>query len=239
MKLTAKILSAMLLLFIAGLFVSNSILKKEYEKVDKNDLYWTYGKILEQPFSHLKIEGGNITNIAFEQSSKSSVRIFKDWEGFQKGTVTASVKNDTLFLNFPNTYRDIFEKNWMGWNTLVRVFSPQLLSVTGNDTKFAMFKMKQKNMNVFLSGKSSFELESMTTELDSLHIVQSDSSAVVFEMLPDYKISESFHLKWVDATVKGVSILDLGHAQIDSMRLSVADSSGILLSGSALRKKRF
>jgi hypothetical protein len=239
MKLTAKILSAMLLLFIAGLFVSNSILKKEYEKVDKNDLYWTYGKILEQPFSHLKIEGGNITNIAFEQSSKSSVRIFKDWEGFQKGTVTASVKNDTLFLKFPNTYRDIFEKNWMGWNTLVRVFSPQLLSVTGNDTKFAMFKMKQKNMNVFLSGKSSFELESMTTELDSLHIVQSDSSAVVFEMLPDYKISESFHLKWVDATVKGVSILDLGHAQIDSMRLSVADSSGILLSGSALRKKRF
>ena len=78
MKLTAKILSAMLLSFIAGLFVSNSILKKEYEKVDKNDLYWTYGKILEQPFSHLKIEGGNITNIAFEQSSKSSVRIFKD-----------------------------------------------------------------------------------------------------------------------------------------------------------------
>jgi hypothetical protein len=102
-----------------------------------------------------------------------------------------------------------------------------------------MYKMKQKNMNVFLSGKSSFELESMTTELDSLHIVQSDSSAVVFEMSPDYKISESFHLKWVDATVKGVSILDLGHAQIDSMRLSVADSSGILLSGSALRKKRF
>jgi hypothetical protein len=239
MKLTAKILSAMLLLFIAGLFVSNSILKKEYEKVDKNDLYWTYCKILEQPFSHLKIEGGNITNIAFEQSSKSSVRIFKDWEGFQKGTVTASVKNDTLFLKFPNTYRDIFEKNWMGWNTLVRVFSPQLLSITGNDTKFEMYKMKQKNMNVFLSGKSSFELESMTTELDSLHIVQSDSSAVVFEMSPDYKISESFHLKWVDATVKGVSILDLGHAQIDSMRLSIADSSGILLSGSALRKKRF
>jgi hypothetical protein len=239
MKLTAKILSAMLLLFIGGLFVSNSILKKEYEKVDKNDLYWTYGKILEQPFSHLKIEGGNITNIAFEQSSKSSVRIFKDWEGFQKGTVTVSVKNDTLFLKFPNTYRDIFEKNWMGWNTLVRVFSPQLLSVTGNDTKFEMYKMKQKNMNVYLSGKSSFELESMTTELDSLHIVQSDSSAVVFEMSPDYKISESFHLKWVDATVKGVSILDLGHAQIDSMRLSVADSSGILLSGSALRKKRF
>ena len=239
MKLTSKILSAMLLLFIAGLFVSNSILKKEYEKVDKNDLYWTYGKILEQPFSHLKIEGGNVTNIAFEQSSKSSVRILKEWEGFRNGTVKATVKDDTLFLNFPNAYRDIFEKNWLAGTTLVRVFSPQLLSVTGNDTKFEMYKMKQKNIDVILRGKSVFELESMITELDSLHIVQSDSSAVVFEMSPDYKISESFHLKWVDANVQGVSILDLGHAQIDSMQLSVADSSGILLSGSSLRKKRF
>lgn len=56
----------MLLLFIAGLFVSNNILKKEYGKADKSDLYWNYSKILEQPFSHINIEGGNITNIAFE-----------------------------------------------------------------------------------------------------------------------------------------------------------------------------
>ncbi len=238
MKLTSKILTAMLLLFIAGLFVSNSILKNEYDKVDKNDLYWTYGKILEQPFSHIKIEGGNITKIAFEQSDKSSVRIFKDWEGYEKGTVKASVKNDTLFLEFPNTYRDIFEKDWMGWNTLVRVFSPQLLSFTGNDTKFEMFKTKQKNMSVNLTGKSEFELESMSPEFDSLHIVQSDSSAVVFEMSPDYKISETFHVKYVDADLKDVSFLDIGHGQIDSLKLNITDSSGILLSGGTLKKKQ-
>jgi len=97
MKLTAKILSAMIILFIAGLFISNSILKNEYYKADKSDLYWNYGKILEQPFSHLKIDGGNITQIAFEQSASSSVRIFKDWEGYQNGSVQANVKNDTLF----------------------------------------------------------------------------------------------------------------------------------------------
>jgi hypothetical protein len=153
MKLTSKILTAMLLLFIAGLFISNSILKNEYDKADKNDLYWNYGKILEEPFSHIKIEGGNTTKIAFEQNSHSSVRVFKDWEGYQKGSVKASVKNDTLFLTFPNTYRDIFEKNWMGWNTLVRVFSPKLVSFTGNDTKFEMFKINQKSISVNLKWK--------------------------------------------------------------------------------------
>ena len=237
MKLTSKILTAMLLLFIAGLFISNSILKKEYDKTDKNDLYWNYGKILEQPFSHIKMEGGNITNIAFEQSSNTSVRIFKDWEGYQKRSVITTVKNDTLFLKFPNTYRDIFEKNWMGRNTLVRIFCPRLLSFTGNNSKFEMFKVKQKNMSVTLTGKSDFELESMNTEMDSLHISQQDSSMVVFEMSPDYKITESFHVKSVDATIRGVSALDLGHAQIDSLKLSIADSAAILLSGGTLKKR--
>ncbi|MEO6719632.1 MAG: hypothetical protein ABIN67_04660 [Ferruginibacter sp.] len=238
MKLTSKILTAMLLLFVAGLFISNSILKNEYNKVDRNDLYWNYGKILEQPFSHIKIEGGNITNIAFEQSINPSVRIFKDWEGYQKGSVKAVVKNDTLFLKFPNTYRDIFEKNWMGRTTLVRIFCPRLLSFTGNNSKFEMFKVKQKNMSVTLTGKSGFELESMNTEMDSLYISQQDSSAVVFEMSPDYKITESFRVKNVNASIRGVSVLDLGHAQIDSLKLTIADSSAILLSGGTLKKRK-
>lgn len=236
MKLSTKILTTMLLLFIAGLFVSNNILKKEYGKADKSDLYWNYGKILEQPFSHINIEGGNITNIAFEQSSKPSVRVYKNWQGYEKEVVKAFVKNDTLFLKFPNTYKDIFEQNWMGWNTLVRVFSPQLLSVTGTDTKFEMFKTKQKSISINMAGKSTFELESMSPEFDSLHIIQNDSSQVVFEMSPDYKISEAFHVKYVEADLKAVSFLDIGHGQIDSLKLNIADGSGILLSGGTLKK---
>jgi len=238
MKLSTKILTAMLLLFIAGLFISNSILKREYDKADKSDLYWNYDKILEQPFSHINIKGGNITNIAFEQSSKSSVRVSQKLGMLEKRNVTALVKNDTLFLVFPNTYKDILEKNWMGWNTLVRVFSPRLLSVTGTDTKFEMFKIKQKSISINMTGKSTFELESMSPEFDSLHIIQNDSSQVVFEMSPDYKISVAFHVKYVEADLKAVSFLDIGHGQIDSLKLNIADSSGILLSGGTLKKRQ-
>src|SRR4051794_16043757 len=128
MKLTSKILLTMLLLFIAGIIMSNIALKNEYEKTDKNDLYWTYGKILEQPFSHLFIVGGNLTKIAYEPGKKPSVRIYKDWDGFKKGVVKAYVTNDTLYLTFPDTYKDQYEKQYLSWNTLVRIFSPQLLS---------------------------------------------------------------------------------------------------------------
>ncbi|MEP6845684.1 MAG: hypothetical protein ABI861_06760 [Panacibacter sp.] len=236
MKLTAKILLVMLMLFTTGLFASNMILKSEYDKLDKSNTYWTYGKILEQPFKYLKIEGGNITNIVFEPGKKSSVNVFKDWNGYRESKVKASVKNDTLHLNFPNTYKDVYEKDWLKWNTMVHIISPELLSVEGFDTKLEMFKMKQKNINVSMSGKSAFELESYIAHFDTLHITQSDSSEVVFEMSPDVKGPGTYTVHSVNANLQGVSSLDLGRAEIDSLKFNIVDSSAIFFSGSTLKK---
>ena len=238
MKLTTKILILTLLLMTTGLFASNMLLKKVYQETDKNDKYWTYGKILDQPFRHLKIEGGNISNIAFEQSKKASVKVFKNWRGFEEQAVKANVTNDTLYISFPNTYHDLYEKDWLKWTVAVRIFSPELLSITGTNTNLEMFKMKQKNFSVNLSGKSKFEVESMDTNLDSLRIIQRDSSAVVFEMSPEYKKTESFHVHHVNADVQGYSIFDIGHAQVDSLQLSVSDSSAVLLSGGTMKKNQ-
>ena len=129
MKISTIILLVTLVLLVTAMFASNILLKKEYDKVDKSDLYWTYDKILEQPFKHLKTEGGNVTNIAFEQSKKSSVRVAKNWDGYERGIVKTFVKNDTLLVKFSNRYRDQGEKQWMKYMTLVRIFSPELLSV--------------------------------------------------------------------------------------------------------------
>lgn len=236
MKLTSKILLAMLLLFTAGLFASNIILKKEYNKREKNDTYWTYGKILEQPFKYLNIQGGNVTTIAYEQSKTASVRVFKDWDGYKDGRVKVHVKNDTLFIDFPNTYKDQYEKQWLKWNTLVRIFSPELLAINGVDTKLEMFRLKQNTLKVSMSGKSSFEVESMKTDFDSLNISGKDSSAIQIEMSPDYLTTESFHVKSVVADMSGYSILDIGHAQVDSLKLNVDDSSAVLLSGGTLKR---
>ena len=43
-------------------------------------------------------------------------------------------------------------------------------------------------------------------------------------------------LQSLAASVTGVSLLDVGHAQIGRLQLQIADSSGILLSGGALKK---
>ncbi len=262
MKFTTKMLLVLLLILFAGLLSSNIILKKEYNKLDKTDSYWTYEKVLKQPFKYLKIRGGNGTKIAFEQSPNSSVRILQEWKRYHKGEIKAQVINDTLFINFDFIPANLYEKFWMQNTTAVRIFSPQLLSVDGFNTNFEMFKMKQKSFNVNMAGKSSFEVESMIPSLDSLNISQRDSSEVVFEMSPEYKpanqpkeitfktnnggvatytpgeikSNEAMNIQSVNANLQGYTLLDVGHAQINSLQLHIADSSGIILSGNALKK---
>ncbi|HEY4936851.1 MAG TPA: hypothetical protein VII44_09740 [Puia sp.] len=265
MKLSIKILVGMFVVFIVGLLASNIILKGEYDKVDKSDLYWTYRKILEQPFKYLKIEGGNITHIAFEQSLNSSVRVSNNWLRENEGVVKASVKNDTLFILFNYAGKTMDEKGWWKYITPVRIFSPELMAVEGFDTNLEMFKLNQKSINVSMSGKSKFEVESRIRHLDSLNIFQKDSSEVVFEMSPDNKLSETqvvkkgvalstnsnkpividaeeikspeaMNIQYVKANLQGYALLDLGHAQINSINLNIADSSAIILSGGAIKR---
>ena len=265
MKLTSTILLLLFLLIVAGLFGSNMILKSQYDALDKTDKYWGYNKVLEQPFLHLNITGGNGTNIYYEQSSKPSVRLLQDWVNYHDGRIKTYVKNDTLYLNFDYIPANAFEKFWLKRGTPVRIFSPQLLSVTGNNTHFEMLKLKQKSVTINISGRSKFEIESMDPELDSITVTQSDSSAVTVEMSPDYRktpspaapqgkmqvhnaadeamvyspekdFDESMSINTVTANIKGHSILDIGYAQIKKLSVQVSDSSAIVLSGGTLRK---
>jgi hypothetical protein len=50
------------------------------------------------------------------------------------------------------------------------------------------------------------------------------------------KSKEAMWIQSLTASVEGVSLLDVGHAQIGLIQLQIADSSGILLSGGALKK---
>jgi hypothetical protein len=257
MKSSSRILLSMLIILVAGLLLSNIILKNEYNKIDKSDLYWNYTDVLNQHFKYLKIEGGNNTKIAFEQNKNCSVRVLNDWQRYHPELIKSFVKNDTLFIKFVSTGNNQYEKEWMKRTTLVRIFSPELLFVEGFNTYFEMFKLKQKSINVNITGRSKFEVESLLRSLDSVTISQRDSSEVVFEMSPKYQTTtitdpnrigvsfsasiqinskEAMSINSVKAELQGYTLLDLGHAQIDSLQLKIADSSAIILSGGGLRK---
>jgi len=235
-KISTVILSTLFALVVAGVFASNIILKKVYDKVDKSDLYWNYNTILAKPYKYLKIDGGNITQIMFEQSKHPSVRVLNYWQGYQKdSSVRAYVKNDTLYLKFRNKYRNEGEKYWMGGEVLVRLFAPQLLTIEGKNTNFEMQKLKQSSISISLYGKSKFEVESYNHTFDTVKVTQRDSSEVEFEMSPELKGSHEMNFKYINADITGNSILDVGHGYVDDIKLNIADSSAIILSGKTLK----
>jgi len=236
LKLSTLIITVLAVLVVISVFATDLVLKNEYEKRDKNDVYWNYNKLLEQPYSHLKINGGNITNIIFEQGKNPSVRVLKRWLDFKEhDNLTAYIKNDTLYLNFKNKYNNINEKDWMQSEVLVRLFAPQLLSIDGVNTNFELQKLKQSNISINLKGKSRLEVETYSPNFDTLNVTQSDSSQVIFEMSPDLKVSPMMNFKNVTANLTGYTLLDIGRSYVDHIKLNMADSSAVILSGRSLK----
>jgi len=206
-----------------------------YDKVDKTDTYWNYNNILDKPYKYLKITGGNVTNIIYQPSPHSSVRVLNYWQSAIRDSIKAYVSNDTLYLNFPNKYDNQGDKYWMGGSVLVRLFGPELLYVDGTDTKFELQKLKQKNVNIKLSGRSRLEVETYQHDFDSLSVAAQDSSQVVFEMSPDLNGSPLMSFRHVSASITGYTVVDVGRASIKDLDLKIADTSAIILSGQAWR----
>jgi hypothetical protein len=53
---------------------------------------------------------------------------------------------------------------------------------------------------------------------------------------PAIESKEAMVIRAVDADLQGYTLLDLGHAQLGSLQLRIADSSAVILSGGALKK---
>ena len=221
---------------LAGIFGANAILKNEYDKIDKSDKYWNYKGITDKHFKHINITGGNVSNIVYDQSPKSSVKIMRSWHGVDDGTVRADVSNDTLNIHFINSYKDVFEKFWLREAVPVRIAGPVVQSVTGMDTKLVLNKFNQPTLNVNLRGNSRLVINSYRTTFDRLDVQQSDSSLTTLAMSNEVFTNNIIKIKEVKASGSGVSLLNLRSVSVEHLQLAMSDSASVALSGYSLDK---
>ena len=234
MKPSTIILLVLLTLYITAIFASNIILKQTFNKLDKRDSYWNYNKISVRSFRHLKVTGGNVSNIIYEPSTSSSVRALNYLEFYLKDRIKISYLKDTLFLEVSDHNTSLSLKDWIRSKVLIRLFSPELLSVQAANTNLALFKFKQKELSCRVTGKSQLEVESYVSDIDHISVTARDSTKIHFEMAPELNASRSMHLNTLDARVQGNSILDVGHFRIETARYVIEDTSAIVLSGKTL-----
>jgi hypothetical protein len=238
MKLSNIILLTSLSIGIGGLVGANYVMKKEFDKIDKTDPYWTYKKIEDKPFTHLVINGGNISNIIFEESPHFFVKVMNNWRGSNDGSVKAKVTNDTLYLDFTNRFQDIYEKFWLRDVVPVRISAPQLVSANGSNTKLVIDKFNQPELKIALDGDSKIQVNCFRTHFDRIEVNQKDSSLVAFTVSKELFLPDSINIGEVVARGSGTSLLNLRTATINSLQLDLTDAASIALSGYSLRKWR-
>jgi hypothetical protein len=238
MKLSNLILLATLGLGTAAVFGSNYVIKKEYDKIDKTDPYWNFKKMMDKPFTHLVIKGGNITNVVLEESAHAYVKILQTWRGADDGAVKSYVRNDTLYVDFENHFIDLYEKYWLQGVVPVRISSPEIASINGVDTKLVFDKFNHPDLKVELHGDSKLQVNCFRTSFNKIDISQTDSSLVAFTVSEDLFIGDSINIKSAFVHGTGTSLVNLRTATIDSLQLNLSDGASAALNGYTLTKWR-
>lgn len=221
---------------LTGIIGSNYILKQVYNRTDKSDPYWNFKKILDGPFHHLKINGGNISNIVYEQGDKHSVKILSAWRGATDGSVKTSINDDTLTIDFLNHYKDLYEKFWLRDQVTVRISAPELISVTGNDTKLLLNKFNRPSLNIYAAGNTKLLINTYRNQFDSVNVVQRDSSLAYMVKSEDIIGPNILTIDKLTADCSGNSLLNLRSSVIEHLDLKMSDSASIALSGATLDK---
>jgi hypothetical protein len=239
MKISSLLLLILLGIFIFTLLATDLQLKHQYNLIDKSDPFWNYTKLNKGTFHHLKINGGNVTKIAFIPSPHASIGVLSYWmEEELENRIKTKITNDTLFVTVESRIESRGVQEWMRNHILITITCPELKSIEAFNTNLDVNKINQKTMAVDVTGKSRLEVESYSADFDSLLIHQNDSSEVIFEMADEIKSTGVLQVKTLYADLKGRSLLDVGHFQIQSLHAMIGDTAGIILSGYTLKKIR-
>ena len=235
LKLSTRILLVSLVLITIGLFASNMALKADYRKFNKRDKYWNYTTVLSQPFKHIKIDAGNVTQVVFEQAPTSTVRLVKYWTNYKaESNFKAYVNKDTLYISMAYHPQKDSNKDWMQNAQLIRISTPQLLSVEANNVQLAIDNLKQNNLNVNIAGQSKLWVKSLNNKFDSLNVVEHNMAEVHINLVNNFKGPNVIDFQHINANLHDGSFLDVSHSYTNDLKLNMADSSSIILSGKSV-----
>ncbi|MEN9458736.1 MAG: hypothetical protein RL135_1326 [Bacteroidota bacterium] len=235
MKPSNYILLALIAIVSLSLIASNYLMKAEYNKLDKNDPYYNYKTVLNQPFHHLQINGGNFAYTNFEPSEKYGVRHVK-YHQLELEKVIYKIINDTLFMSFPDS---VFKKEnnrfYASFDYPVIIISaPDLKSINGINCLLGFNKMNQTEYQIQLNGNSNATIKTQKALINTMEISLADSSNLNIQNSDSLK--ERISIDHVLAHIKNASVANFGNSKINHLNAQLDSLAAIQLSGFNLNR---
>jgi hypothetical protein len=235
MKLSTILLIAVGILLTLGLVASNYLFKAEYNKIDKTDKYWYYSTLSEKPFKHIVIKGGYKGNVVFEPNTASLVKI-NNWDDADLKKIKVSVVNDTLSIQFPDTFLQEFINKYRdkpGFQ-IIRILAPELVSITEINGQLICKNMVQENYSIRLLGKSDLEIQSVNHQIANINLLAQDSSE--FKISKSENAKQNISINNSKTELKDCAKASFSTSKINQFDLRLAEHANIELSGYNLNK---
>ena len=222
MKSSNVFISVLCAVVIGGMFMSNSVLKQEFEKIDLSDAYKNYMSIDHGAYAVLDISGSNGYPIQIVQKDSSAIKVLRSrLDHFKK-----ELRNDTLFVKFTGSNVPLEQRFNSSTPYGIIIESNTLSTIISNNTHNRVFDFKDSDLQVLLKGNSFMEM--INCNVNTLEMDLEDSSYINF--VKQNKV-DSLDLKMNDK-----SVASLQHIEFKSLHHALSDSITMVLSKDAFNK---
>lgn len=219
MKKSNIFISFLVIAVIAGMFLVNADLKKEYSKIDLKDPFKNYLSIDHKPYSVLDISGSNGYPIQIIQKDTNNIKVLRSRLNHFK----SELRNDTMFVKFTGSNIPMSQRHNSSTPYGIIIESNQLTHIISVNTHNRIFDFKDTDLQISLQGNSFTEVNNCTVNM--LNIDLSHTSYIDFIANNE---ADSLNLKMNDK-----SVASLQKMSFNKINHSLKDSVTIVLSKDA------
>lgn len=225
MKTSNKFLIALFTLFLFAIVGTNLVLKAEYEKIDKNDLFYGYSDEKTKPYRVIILKGNGKGLIRIQPGENFGLRVK---EGYQN-KVSRTFRNDTLELSLMPEKEPFItgEVDRYSLKGEVYVIVPELKTVFTENIRATITDWKDSDLKIFAEGpEGGIFLQNNTFSSVSAEIREGG-------MLKAGKNNEVRHM---EITIGKYSSFEAEKNVFQSIKITADSLAGFKIPGSLLQE---
>lgn len=228
MKTSNQLLIGLIVIIFAAIFGTATVLKSEYEKIDKDDPYYGYTSDTLADFSAIKLEGKYPNLIQIQAGDQFEIKM-RDSKPLR---IKWTIRNDTLVLTYP-------EADFPNWFTVqetlagragIYIFAPKLTSVQAKSTTCKLSGWDLSNLELMQQGENS---GMALTESNIGNLSATVTQGAIM------RIEQPNQIKQATVAVRDVSTFITRPTAIDSLSISVDEEAQVTIPGNLLRRVNF
>ena len=201
------------LVIITGMYLTNVILKKEYQKIDLTDPYKNYVSVASASYSVLDISGSNGYPIKIIHKKINDIKVLRSRLNHFK----SKIKNDTLFILFTGSNISMYQAFSSETPSGVIIESNDVSSIIATNTYNRIIGFSNQDLEVTLKGNSLMRF--FDCNLKTMHINSTESSQ--YEFSTNNKV-DSLYIEMSGESVgyfQDINFSTINHSLKDSIRV--------------------